>query len=92
MACGTPVITSNVSSLPEFASEAALLTDPHNIDEIAQAIMRLLEDEQLQTRLREKGYQRAKQYTWERSAQKMLHVYEQLHAGKGEYPYEEIAP
>ena len=89
MACGTPVITSNVSSLPEVASNAALLVNPHNIDEIAQAITHLLEDEQLRMELQKKGYQRAQQYTWDKSAQKMLHVYEQLYNGKSDFIYKE---
>lgn len=87
MACGTPVITSNVSSLPEFASDAAFLVNPHNTDEIAQAISRLLEDKQLHRELQEKGYQRAREYTWERSAQKMLHVYQQIYTGKSDFNY-----
>jgi glycosyltransferase involved in cell wall biosynthesis len=92
MACGTPVITSNVSSLPEFASDAALLVNPENTDEIAQAIMRLLEDEQLRRELQEKGYERAKQYTWERSAKKMLHVYQQIYDGKADFNYKGSYP
>jgi glycosyltransferase involved in cell wall biosynthesis len=92
MACGTPVITSNISSLPEFASDAALLVDPHSTDEIAQAITRLLEDEQLRTKLQEQGYQRARQYTWEISAQKMLHVYRQIYTGKADSIYKGAYP
>jgi glycosyltransferase involved in cell wall biosynthesis len=90
MACGTPVITSNLSSLPEFASDAALLVNPHNTDEIAQAITCLLEDKQLYRELQEKGYQRAGEYSWERSAQKMLHVYKQLHTGKTDFTCKEV--
>jgi glycosyltransferase involved in cell wall biosynthesis len=82
MACGAPVITSNTSSLPEVVGDAALLVDPHNVDELAHAIMRLLQNEQLRADLRLKGYQRAQLYTWERSAQKMLRIYEQLYAGQ----------
>jgi glycosyltransferase involved in cell wall biosynthesis len=92
MACGTPVITSNLSSLPEFASDAALLVNPHNTDEIAQAITRILTDKQLRTELQEKGYQRAEQYSWERSAQKMLHVYQQLHTSHIDFNYEGAHP
>jgi glycosyltransferase involved in cell wall biosynthesis len=90
MACGTPVITSNLSSLPEFASDAALLVNPHNIDGIAQAITRLLEDKQLYRELQEKGYQRAREYTWEKAAQKMLHVYQQLYTGKADFTYKDV--
>jgi glycosyltransferase involved in cell wall biosynthesis len=82
MACGAPVITSNTSSLPEVVGDAALLVDPHNVDELAHAITRLLQNEQLRADLRLKGYQRAQLYTWERSAQKMLRIYEQLYAGQ----------
>jgi glycosyltransferase involved in cell wall biosynthesis len=89
MACGAPVITSNVSSLPEVASDAALLVNPHNIDEISQAITRLLEDEQLRVDLQKKGYQRAEQYTWDKSAQKMLHAYQKLYSGESDFIYKE---
>ena len=87
MACGTPVITSNTSSLPEFASDAALLVNPHEIDDIAQAITRLLTDDTLRTELQQKGYQRAHQYTWQQSAQKMLHVYDQLSLGHPDFTH-----
>ncbi|HEX6484251.1 MAG TPA: glycosyltransferase family 1 protein [Ktedonobacteraceae bacterium] len=80
MACGAPVITSNTSSLPEIVGDAALLVDPHNTGEIAQAITRLLENEELREELREKGYQQVKQYTWPNSARKMLSVYEKLYS------------
>src|SRR5262249_12881897 len=59
MACGAPVITSNTSSLPEVVGDAALTIDPHNIDELARAITRLLGDEKLRDELREKGFARA---------------------------------
>jgi glycosyltransferase involved in cell wall biosynthesis len=82
MACGAPVITSNTSSLPEVVGDAALLVDPHDIDGLADAIIRLLENEQLREDLRQKGYQRVKQYTWEVSARKMLAVYQKLYNGE----------
>jgi glycosyltransferase involved in cell wall biosynthesis len=78
MACGTPVITSNTSSLPEVVGDAALKIDPHNIEELAQAITRILESPELQEELRQKGYQRAQQYTWEESARTVLRIYQQL--------------
>src|SRR5437588_11043260 len=62
MACGAPVITSNTSSLPEVVGDAALLVDPHNTNELARAITRLIEDEQLREELRQKGYRQVKQY------------------------------
>ena len=79
MACGAPVITSNTSSLPEVVGDAALLVDPHNTVELAHAITRLVENEELREDLREKGYRQVKQYTWPNSARKMLSVYEKLY-------------
>ncbi len=81
MACGAPVITSNTSSLPEVTGDAALLIDPHNTSELANAINRLLEDEALQEELRQKGFARAQLFTWPKSASKMLSVYQQLYEG-----------
>ena len=81
MACGAPVITSNTSSLPEVVGDAALLIDPHKPDELAHAITRLLENPPLREELRQKGYERAKHYTWAESARKMLSIYAQLSEG-----------
>src|SRR5207248_5466512 len=74
MACGVPVITSNTSALPEVVVDAALLIDPNNTGELSRAITRILEDKQLQEELRQKGYERAKRFTWQASASKMLSV------------------
>ncbi len=81
MACGAPVITSNTSSLPEIVGDAALLIDPHNTGELSAAIMRILQDKSLQEDLRQKGYERVKQYTWPVSARKMLSIYQKLYDG-----------
>jgi glycosyltransferase involved in cell wall biosynthesis len=78
MACGTPVITSNVSSLPEVAGNAALLVDPYNVDELAGAIRRILSDPALAADLRAKGLERARQFSWERTAQETLEVYRNI--------------
>ncbi len=75
MACGTPTIVSNVSSLPEVVGDAALLVDPNNWEEIAVAIYRLLSDDELHAELRAKGLQRAKVFSWERAARETLEVY-----------------
>lgn len=72
MACGTPVVTSNVSSLPEVAGEAALLVNPKDTEALASAIYRLLTDEDLRYKLRELGLQRAKRFTWESCAKKTI--------------------
>src|SRR6266566_7955976 len=91
MACGAPVITSNTSSLPEVAGDVALLVDPHDVKALGHAITRLLEDEQLREELRQKGYQRARQYTWSASASKMLSVYQKLYAGATNFA-DEVTP
>ena len=75
MACGAPVITSNVSCLPEIAGDAALLVNPERVDEIAGALSRLHADVGLRNTLREKGFARAATFTWERAAQETLAVY-----------------
>jgi glycosyltransferase involved in cell wall biosynthesis len=88
MACGAPVITSNTSSLPEVVGDAALLVDPHNTGEIAKAMLRVLGSPQLQEELRQKGYQRARSFTWEHSARKMLSLYSQVYAGQTNFQNE----
>jgi glycosyltransferase involved in cell wall biosynthesis len=74
MACGTPVVTSRISSLPEVVGDGALLVDPYSEEEIAQAVSRVLDDEDLRRRLVERGLERAAGFSWERSVR-------QIHAG-----------
>jgi glycosyltransferase involved in cell wall biosynthesis len=76
MACGTPTIVSNVSSLPEVVGDAALLVNPSNWEEIAVAIHRLLSDDALHAELREKGLQRARHFSWESAARRTMEVYQ----------------
>jgi glycosyltransferase involved in cell wall biosynthesis len=68
MACGTPVLTSKISSLPEVAGDGALLVDPYSVEEIAEGLARLLDDEELRQSLVARGRARAASYSWERSA------------------------
>lgn len=75
MAAGLPVITGNVSSLPEVAGEAALCVDPHNWREIAAAMLRLSNDMELYNRLTRKGIERAKQFSWDSTARKTLELF-----------------
>jgi glycosyltransferase involved in cell wall biosynthesis len=75
MARGVPVACSNVSSLPEVAGDAALLFDPHDREQIAGAIARILEDGELRKRLIARGIERVREYTWERTARLTLDVY-----------------
>jgi glycosyltransferase involved in cell wall biosynthesis len=90
MACGAPVITSNTSSLPEVVGEAALQVDPHDIDAMSKAILRLLDDEGLQEELRQKGYEQIKHYTWAASARKMLTIYQKLYNGETVFTDNEV--
>lgn len=78
MACGAPVVTSNVSSLPEVAGDAALLVDPCDTAAIAAAIRRIIEEPGLAERLRTRGLARAAQFSWERTAEETLAVYHRL--------------
>lgn len=70
MACGTPVVSTNTSSLPEVVADAALTFDPYNVDEIAKALTRGLEDESLREELITKGYERAKNFSKQEIAEK----------------------
>ncbi|WP_018467515.1 glycosyltransferase family 4 protein [Calidithermus timidus] len=74
MASGAPVVTSNCSSLPEAAGEAALLVDPRDPEAIAAAVRRVLEEPGLAEHLREKGYAQAARFTWEATARKTWEV------------------
>ena len=74
MASGVPVMTSKTSSLPEVAGDAALLVDPASIEEMAAGMMRLLTDQDLRTRCRERGIARAKLFTWERCTRETMQV------------------
>jgi glycosyltransferase involved in cell wall biosynthesis len=81
MARGVPVACSNASSLPEVAGDAALLFDPRDPAAIARALQRLLTDRELRERLRTLGRERARQFTWERTARLTLQCYERVLAG-----------
>ncbi|MFQ6100186.1 MAG: glycosyltransferase family 4 protein [Anaerolineae bacterium] len=74
-ACGTPVLTSNVSSLPEAAGDAAVMIDPYDVEALAAGLSRLLEDEALRRELREHGLAHASQFTWSHTAQETARVY-----------------
>lgn len=78
MAHGTPVITSNTSSLPEVVGNAAVLVNPENVFEIMRALHRVLLDQGIRERLKERGYQQAKKFSWEASARQILEVYEEV--------------
>jgi glycosyltransferase involved in cell wall biosynthesis len=75
MACGTPVLTSDISSLPEVAGAAALLVPPTDVEAIADGLLRLLEDAALRADLGERGQRQAANFSWERCARETLSVY-----------------
>lgn len=75
MACGTPCVVSNSSSLPEVAGVAALLFDPTSLDSFEDCILRILHDPELHCSLRAAGLDQAKRFSWERAAGETLAVY-----------------
>jgi len=75
MACGTPVIASNTSSLPEVVGDAGILVDPHDVAGLVEAIERLLTDDHLRAGLRARGLEQAGRFTWEKTARQTLRVY-----------------
>ena len=78
MACGCPVITSNITSCAEIAGEAALLVNPYSVDEISNAMRKIMESPELREDLSKKGLERVKQFTWEKSAKEHLKVFEMV--------------
>lgn len=78
MACGTPVIVSNVSSLPEVVGDAGLLVEPKDVEGFAVAMWRVLDNPALRQELRAKGLQRAKNFSWEKTARETLALYHRL--------------
>jgi glycosyltransferase involved in cell wall biosynthesis len=77
MACGTPVITSNISSLPEVAGDAAILINPYNPREITAAMQTIINDSELRKQLSEKGLKRANQFSWEKTGLATVEVLKQ---------------
>jgi glycosyltransferase involved in cell wall biosynthesis len=77
MACGTPVLTSNISSLAEITEDAAVLVDPTDTVDIAQKLYAILTDEALRERLITAGYHQARKFSWERAAEQTIAVYRQ---------------
>lgn len=78
MACGTPVVAANTSSIPEAAGEAALLFDPHDMETVAKQITAVLQNPILCATMREKGFQQAKQFSWQQTGQKTAEIYHHL--------------
>jgi len=74
MACGTPVVTSNVAAMPEVAADAAVLVDPTSVDQIARATEEIVSDDSLRTQLLDKGRKRAKQFSWTNTVDSVHHL------------------
>lgn len=80
MACGCPVVVSNVTSLPEIVGDAAIQVEPLNAEALALAISSILRDAKLKCELRSKGLKRARRFSWERTAQETLNLYWEVEA------------
>ena len=78
MACGTPVISSDVSAMPEILGDAPLYFDPYNIDSIAKAMTKIVSDEKLRKELSKKGLEQAKKYSWDKTGEMTLEVYKEV--------------
>ena len=76
MACGTPVVTSNVSSLPEVGGDVALLVNPTKVDEITQAIQKILDDPDHYQNLSQRGLEHIKKFSWANSAKQLKQIYD----------------
>lgn len=75
MACGCPVITSDISSMPEVAGNAAVMIDPSQTDILAENIFRIVSSEKMQTSMRKKGFENVRKFSWDKSAEKLENVY-----------------
>jgi glycosyltransferase involved in cell wall biosynthesis len=91
MVHGTPVVTSNVSSLPEVVGNAAVLVNPENVFEIMRALHRVLLDQALRDRMKERGYQQAAKFSWETSVRRILEGYGQIVHGTPAHPAQQPA-
>ncbi|MCD4844226.1 MAG: glycosyltransferase family 4 protein [Methanosarcinales archaeon] len=79
MACGCPVFTSNISSIPEVVGDAGKMVDPYNIDEMAKAMYDILTDDELKDDMVKRGQKRIKKFSWEKCAKESLYVLERIY-------------
>jgi glycosyltransferase involved in cell wall biosynthesis len=80
MACGTPVVTSNCTAVPEVVGESAVLVDPYDVEAIAWGIRRVVDDQELRQTLSHEGLARAQQFTWEQTAARVWQVLQEAAA------------
>lgn len=78
MACGAPVITSNVSSLGELGGGVALLVNPRNVDEMVQEMKKLIKEPRIKEKMRKKGLERTREFTWKKAAEETFRVYKEI--------------
>jgi glycosyltransferase involved in cell wall biosynthesis len=83
MAHGTPVVTSNVSSLPEVVGNAAVLVHPENVFEIMRALHRVLLDQKLREKMKERSYRQVTKFSWEKSVRRIMEVYREVAGPRG---------
>jgi glycosyltransferase involved in cell wall biosynthesis len=83
MSCGTPVVTSNISSLPEIVDDAAVLVDPYLEDSIAEGILNVLEDSDLRKDLKARGLAQSAKFSWEKAARETMQVYRGVYQERG---------
>ena len=91
MAHGTPVVTSNTSSLPEVVGNAAVLVNPENVFEISRALQRVLVDQALRDKLKARGDEQAQKFSWNLAAEQILRVYEEVAGGSKRAPVSQVA-
>lgn len=84
MACGTPVLTSNISSLPEVAGQAALLVDPHDTAAIAHGLAQLIANPGLRQQLIERGYHQIQKFSWQTAAGQVMEILEKVNSDEWE--------
>lgn len=82
MSLGTPVITSDVSSIPEVAGTAALLVNPNSVADLVQAIEKVVDDKKLRAQMAQKGKEQAKKFSWQQTAEETLAIYREVLKGK----------
>ncbi|GAH75739.1 unnamed protein product, partial [marine sediment metagenome] len=79
MACGTPVITSNASAFSEVVGDAGIMVDPYDVGGLAEAMRQVLTNKALRQDMIEKGLERVKMFSWEKTARETLKVYEEVY-------------
>jgi glycosyltransferase involved in cell wall biosynthesis len=82
MACGCPVVTSNVSSIPEVVGDAGILVNPRDVNGLIQAMKRVLTSSRLRDEMVRKGLEQVQKFSWEKTAELTLQVYNKVACGE----------